>query len=122
MAPTSCGIYIVESEISVVLMAMRRGNLWNSNTHQDANTENLIKEFTTLKKSLNNVTDFTSLDTVEFLMPFLDVIRSEDVTGHVTGVALSSVHKFLSYDLLDSSKAGVKVAVENLADAVTHAR
>ena len=33
----------VESEISVVLTAMRRGNLWSSNTHQDANTENLIK-------------------------------------------------------------------------------
>eukprot|EP00090_Calanus_glacialis_P001547 TRINITY_DN11122_c0_g1_i1.p1 TRINITY_DN11122_c0_g1~~TRINITY_DN11122_c0_g1_i1.p1 ORF type:complete len:1921 (+),score=712.97 TRINITY_DN11122_c0_g1_i1:73-5835(+) len=122
MGPSSCGIYIVESEISLVLMAMKRGNLWNSNTHQDTNTENLIKEFTTLKRSLNTVTDFNSLDTVEFLMPFLDVIRSEDVTGHVTGLALTSVNKFLSYDLIDCGKAGVKIAVENLADAVTHAR
>ena len=122
MGPSSRGIYIVESEISVVLMAMKRGNLWNSNTHQDTNTENLIKEFTTLKRSLNTVTDFTALDTVEFLMPFLDVIRSEDVTGHVTGLALTSVNKFLSYDLIDCGKVGVKVAVENLADAVTHAR
>jgi len=122
MGPSSCGIYIVESEISVVLMAMKRGNLWNSNTHQDTNTENLIKEFTTLKRSLNTVTDFNSLDTVEFLMPFLDVIRSEDVTGHVTGLALTSVNKFLAYDLIDCGKVGVKIAVENLADAVTHAR
>jgi len=122
MGPSSCGIYIVESEISVVLMAMKRGNLWNSNTHQDTNTENLIKEFSILKRSLNTVTDFNSLDTVEFLMPFLDVIRSEDVTGHVTGLALTSVNKFLSYDLIDCGKVGVKVAVENLADAVTHAR
>jgi len=122
MGPSSCGIYIVESEISVVLMAMKRGNLWNSNTHQDTNTENLIKEFTTLKRSLNSVTNFTELDTVEFLMPFLDVIRSEDVTGHVTGLALTSVNKFLSYDLIDCNKVGVRVAVENLADAVTHAK
>jgi len=122
MGPSSRGIYIVESEISVVLMAMKRGNLWNSNTHQDTNTENLIKEFATLKRSLNAVTDFTTLDTVEFLMPFLDVIRSEDVTGHVTGLALTSVNKFLSYDLIDCGKAGVKMAVENLADAVTHAK
>ena len=55
-------------------------------------------------------------------MPFLDVIRSEDVTGHVTGLALSAVHKFLSYDLIDADKPGARVAVENLADAVTHAR
>ena len=122
MGPAMRGLYILESEISVVLMAMKRGNMWNSNTNQDANTENLIKEFMALKKSLGLVADFGSLDTVEFLMPFLDVIRSEDVTGYVTGLALSAVHKFLSYDLIDCEKPGVNVAVENLADAVTHAR
>ena len=48
--------------------------------------------------------------------------RSEDVTGHVTALAINSVNKFLSYDLIDCEKPGVKIAVENLADAVTHAR
>ena len=96
--------------------------MWNSNSHQDTNTENLIKELMTLKKSLSNVTEFETLNTVEFLMPFLDVIRSEDVTGHVTALAINSVNKFLSYDLIDLNKPGVKIAVENLADAVTHAR
>ena len=48
--------------------------------------------------------------------------RSEDVTGHVTALAINSVNKFLSYDLIDVTKPGVRVAVENLADAVTHAR
>ena len=75
MSPSSQGIYIIDSEISIVLMAMRRGNLWNSNSHQDTNTENLIKELITLKKSLTTATDFKTLNTVEFLMPFLDVIR-----------------------------------------------
>ena len=28
----------------------------------------------------------------------------------------------MSYDLIDCGKPGVKIAVENLADAVTHAR
>ena len=55
-------------------------------------------------------------------MPFLDVIRSEDVTGHVTGLALTSVNKFLSYNMIDESRDNVTSAVENLADAVTHAR
>ena len=48
--------------------------------------------------------------------------RSEDVSGHVTALAINSVNKFLSYDLIDCGKSGVKIAVENLADAVTHAR
>ena len=51
-----------------------------------------------------------------------NIFRSEDVTGHVTALAINSVHKFLSYDLIDVTKPGVRVAVENLADAVTHAR
>ena len=75
MSPSSQGIYIIDSEISIVLMAMKRGNLWNSNSHQDTNTENLIKELMTLKKSLTIITDFKNINTVEFLMPFLDVIR-----------------------------------------------
>jgi len=120
--PLSRGLYIVESEICVLLTAMKRGNLWSSNTHQDDNTENLIKEFSALKKSLGTVESFSELDTVEFLMPFLDVIRSEDVTGHVTGLALTAVNKFLAYDMIDADKPNVCSAVENLADAVTHAR
>ena len=75
MGPTSHGLYIVESEITVVLMAMKRGNLWNASSQQDANTENLIKEFSSLKRRLATLPDFSALDTVEFLMPFLDVIR-----------------------------------------------
>ena len=57
-----------------------------------------------------------------FLGPFLDVIRSEVVTGPVTGLALASVNKFLSYQLLHENQPNIASAVENLADAVTHAR
>jgi len=40
------------------------------------------------------------LDVNVFLGPFLEVIRSEETTGPMTGVALSAVNKFLSYGLL----------------------
>ena len=68
---------------------------------------------------LRNLDD---LDPVLFLTPFLDVIRSEVVTGPVTGLALDAMHKFLSYELLHVGMRDVANAVENLADAVTHAR
>lgn len=35
-----------------------------------------------------------------FLRPFLEVVRSEDTTGPITGLALTSVNKFLSYGLV----------------------
>ena len=46
------------------------------------------------------LTDLGEVDVNVFLGPFLDVIRSEDTTGPITGVALSSVNKFLSYGLI----------------------
>uniref|UniRef100_A0A674KDN9 Golgi-specific brefeldin A-resistance guanine nucleotide exchange factor 1 n=1 Tax=Terrapene triunguis TaxID=2587831 RepID=A0A674KDN9_9SAUR len=57
-----------------------------------------------------------------FLRPFLEVIRSEDTTGPITGLALTSVNKFLSYALIDPSHEGTAEGMENMADAVTHAR
>ena len=57
-----------------------------------------------------------------FLTPFLDVIRSEVVTGPVTGLALDAMQKFLSYELLHVETTGAANAVENIADVVTHAR
>ncbi len=44
--------------------------------------------------------DVSTMDVNEFLSPFLAVIRSEVTTGPITGVALSSVHKFLTYGLI----------------------
>ncbi|KAK7901666.1 hypothetical protein WMY93_018435 [Mugilogobius chulae] len=57
-----------------------------------------------------------------FLRPFLEVVRSEDTTGPITGLALTSVNKFLSYGLIDASHEAAAEAMENMADAVTHAR
>lgn len=44
------------------------------------------------------------------------------VTGPVTGLALDAMQKFLSYELLHVETTGAANAVENIADAVTHAR
>uniref|UniRef100_A0A4W5NUZ6 Golgi-specific brefeldin A-resistance guanine nucleotide exchange factor 1 n=1 Tax=Hucho hucho TaxID=62062 RepID=A0A4W5NUZ6_9TELE len=57
-----------------------------------------------------------------FLRPFLEVVRSEDTTGPITGLALTSVNKFLSYGLIDPNHEAAAEAIENMADAVTHAR
>ena len=44
--------------------------------------------------------DLDELTPNEFLGAFLEVIRSEDTTGPITGLALTSVNKFLSYGLI----------------------
>lgn len=49
-----------------------------------------------------------------FLRPFLEVIRSEDTTGPITGLALTSVNKFLSYALIGKCLHNDMGAVEHL--------
>ena len=52
-----------------------------------------------LKKKRNKIRDYNMLS-IHFEGPFLEVIRSEDTTGPVTELALSSIFKFLSYGLI----------------------
>lgn len=46
------------------------------------------------------LSDLDEVTPNEFLTPFLAVIRSEETTGPITGLALTSVDKFLSYGLI----------------------
>ncbi|XP_077999496.1 Golgi-specific brefeldin A-resistance guanine nucleotide exchange factor 1-like [Glandiceps talaboti] len=116
------GIYIVQGEMSLVVTAMRRNSRWSSHSPQDEDQDPLLGNFSQLKEVINNISDLIEVEPNVFLTPFLDVIRSEDTTGPITGLALSSINKFLSYGLVDSSCEGAAAAIENMADAVTHAR
>lgn len=44
--------------------------------------------------------ELSDLEPNVFLRPFLEVVRSEDTTGPITGLALTSVNKFLSFGLI----------------------
>ncbi|KAK3091515.1 hypothetical protein FSP39_020408 [Pinctada imbricata] len=116
------GIYIIQGEISLVVTAMRRTSRWTSHSHQDDESDPLLSSFSQLKDVLNSIADLDEIEPNSFLGPFLEVIRSEDTTGPITGLALTSVNKFLSYGLVDPSTETAPAAIENIADAVTHAR
>nr|CAD7256018.1 unnamed protein product [Timema shepardi] len=116
------GIYVLQGEMATLLTAMRRGARWSSHSHQDEEQDILIRSFTDLKDILNQIGDLRELDSSHFLGPFLEVIRSEETTGPVTSLALAAINKFLSYGLVDPTSKSVATTVDNIADAVTHAR
>ncbi|XP_078055477.1 Golgi-specific brefeldin A-resistance guanine nucleotide exchange factor 1 isoform X2 [Mustelus asterias] len=115
-------IYIVQGEINCVVGAIKRNSRWTTHTPLDEEQDLLLNSFNQLKEVLNNITDLLEIEPNVFLRPFLEVIRSEDTTGPITGLALTSVNKFLSYGLIDPSHDGAAEGIENMADAVTHAR
>ncbi|KAM4600045.1 Golgi-specific brefeldin A-resistance guanine nucleotide exchange factor 1 isoform 1-T1 [Fundulus diaphanus] len=115
-------IYIVQGEITTVVGAIKRNSRWNNHTSLDEEQDPLLNSFGHLKEILNNIKDLSDVEPNLFLRPFLEVVRSEDTTGPITGLALTSVNKFLSYGLIDSNHEAAAEAIENMADAVTHAR
>ncbi|XP_072165610.1 Golgi-specific brefeldin A-resistance guanine nucleotide exchange factor 1-like [Diadema setosum] len=122
ITPPKNGIYVVLGEIQLVVTAMRRSSRWSSHLPQEEDQDPFLASFAQLKEILNTVPDLGAIEPNVFLSPFLDVIRSDDTTGPITGLALSSVNKFLSYGLLDPTIEGAAQGIENVADAVTHTR
>lgn len=110
------------------------------------NSDSLSKAFNELKESVLQIEDLKQLSPEVFLAPFLEAIRSEETTGPITSIALSAVNKFLSYGLIgelesccftvqyvdakkfllpthpDPTNPNKASIVQNIADAVTHAR
>ncbi|XP_005995194.1 Golgi-specific brefeldin A-resistance guanine nucleotide exchange factor 1 isoform X2 [Latimeria chalumnae] len=115
-------IYIVQGEITTVVGAIKRNARWSTHMPLDEEQDPLLYSFSHLKEVLNSITELSEVEPNVFLRPFLEVIRSEDTTGPITGLALRSVNKFLSYGLIDPSHEGAAEGIENMADAVTHAR
>nr|XP_019949096.1 PREDICTED: Golgi-specific brefeldin A-resistance guanine nucleotide exchange factor 1 isoform X2 [Paralichthys olivaceus] len=115
-------IYIIQGEIGTVVGAIKRNSRWNTHTPLDEEQDPLLNSFGHLKEILNSITELCDIEPNIFLRPFLEVVRSEDTTGPITGLALTSVNKFLSYGLIDANHEAAAEAIENMADAVTHAR
>ncbi|XP_045067542.1 Golgi-specific brefeldin A-resistance guanine nucleotide exchange factor 1 isoform X3 [Coregonus clupeaformis] len=115
-------IYIVQGEICTVVSSIKRNSRWNTHTPLDEEQDPLLNSFSHLKETLNNIKELSDVEPNVFLRPFLEVVRSEDTTGPITGLALTSVNKFLSYGLIDANHEAAAEAIENMADAVTHAR
>ncbi|CAH2247878.1 jg12242 [Pararge aegeria aegeria] len=116
------GIFVVQGEMAMLVTAMRRSTRWGSHSFPNDEYDVLMRTFQDLKTILNQVDDLRLLDPSTYLSPFLEVIRSKETTGPVTSLALSSIHKFLSYGLIDPTHPSVPATVEDIADAVTHAR
>ncbi|GAA50645.1 Golgi-specific brefeldin A-resistance guanine nucleotide exchange factor 1, partial [Clonorchis sinensis] len=149
MAPSNA-LSIVQSEISLLSTALKcnarisfRGYqvcspyLYFFLTFQEEMKSPVYKNFVQLRSILNSVSSLNEVEPLVYLTPFLEVIRAEDVTGPITGLALTAVDKFLSYGLLEvpstdsaewvathgpRSFRSVSMAVEAIADFGTQAR
>ncbi|EXB65278.1 Pattern formation protein [Morus notabilis] len=116
---------MINSEIGAVLAVMRRNVRWGVRymSGDDELEHSLIQSLRALRKTIFTwKSHWNTIDPAEYLVPFLDVIRSDETGAPITGVALSSVYKILTLDVIDQNTVSVKDAMHLLVDAVTSCR
>ncbi|XP_044468061.1 ARF guanine-nucleotide exchange factor GNOM-like [Mangifera indica] len=116
---------MINSEIGAVLAVMRRNVRWGIRYvgDDDQLEHSLIHSLKELRKQIflwQN--QWHTIDPAVYLQPFLDVIQSDETGAPITGVALSSVYKILTLDVLDLDTVNVGDAMHLIVDAVTSCR
>ncbi|OZJ02551.1 hypothetical protein BZG36_04503 [Bifiguratus adelaidae] len=99
-----------------------RGNLAEKSTNYRNQESPLMNSFTTLRAYLTSLQRIEDLDAHLLLTPFLDVIRTGDTTGPITGAALTSVERFLQYGIINGHSNGLPHAMAALSSAATHCK
>uniref|UniRef100_A0A7N1A1Q1 SEC7 domain-containing protein n=1 Tax=Kalanchoe fedtschenkoi TaxID=63787 RepID=A0A7N1A1Q1_KALFE len=116
---------MINSEIGAVLAVMRRNARWGGRymTGDDQLEHSLIQSLKALRRQIFSwQNQWATVDPALYLQPFLDVIRSDETGAPITGVALSSVYKILTLDVLDMNTVNVEDAMHFVVDAVTSCR
>jgi len=119
---------LLNTEIAAVVTAMRQNSKWAvipRYTDEDIGDDLLLEKFKALRRKVFRWTDWSEVDALEYLTPFLEVVRSAETSGPITAMALSSINKLISHELIGSSAGsshGLALAMHNTAEAVTHCK
>ncbi|XWS32905.1 hypothetical protein CRYUN_Cryun22dG0031200 [Craigia yunnanensis] len=116
---------MINSEIGAVLAVMRRNVRWRVRyvADDDQLEHSLIHSLKELRKQIFSWQhQWQNVDPVVYVRPFLDVIQSDETGAPITGVALSSIYKILTLDVLDLDTVNVGDAMHLIVDAVTSCR
>ncbi|KAI3433020.1 SEC7 domain-containing protein [Psidium guajava] len=116
---------VINTEIAAVLAVMRRNVRWGGRymSGDDQLEHSLIQSLKALRKQIFSWQhQWHTVNPILYLQPFLDVIRSDETGAPITGVALSSVYKILTLDMIDQTTANVEDAVHLIVDSVTSCR
>lgn len=78
----------------------------------------LLVSLKELKHQISSKNGFLSIEPLSILKPFFSVIRSEELTGPITGIALTSIEKFLRHPWINSSMDGAKAILNEIIEAI----
>lgn len=112
---------LLNSEIAAVITAMRQNAKWavvpgkyNEEDHMEP--EPHYDDFRTLRRKIFEWEDWPSISPLDYLTPFLKLVREPEVSGPITGVALTSIWRLLTSNIIDLSTTGVEEALNQIVE------
>lgn len=82
----------------------------------------LLSSFLQLRSMLTEARDVHDIDSLTLLQPFLLVIKSLSTSGHITGLALNAVSKFLHYEIVSARSKNIQSLLIQIISSLTHCR
>lgn len=120
--------HLLLGEVNDIVSAMKFNKLKIMQADQSSNlvktVDGSLQSFIKLQKTLEGLPHRgpQSLDGLDYLQPFLDVIKSDDITAPITAMALSAIHKFVQCGFLAVGNAYSERGVRSIVLAVARCR
>jgi hypothetical protein len=108
--------------IASTVALMRRNAKFGASGYGGGVEDPLLQGFRTLRRQLYAWRDWHAVAPLEYLAPFLAVVRSDETSGPITGAALAALYAVLAAGLVRPEAPGATEAMHALVDAVTHCR
>ncbi|AQZ18685.1 GEA2 (YEL022W) and GEA1 (YJR031C) [Zygosaccharomyces parabailii] len=93
-------------------------NNLSTNKHNDP----LLSGFVQLRLMLNNLETLEEIDSLTLLQPFLLTISTSSISGYITSLALDSLQKFLTMNVINESSKNHVAAIREAVNSLTHCR
>ena len=104
-------IQIIQNEIATLITSMRKVSTsrWGTTStfrSIDEEPDEFLKSLYFLRSALIPLSNIYDLDCSLLLAPFIGIIRDENISGYITGLALLSLNKFIIYEVINANSKG----------------
>ncbi|SCV05001.1 LANO_0G16314g1_1 [Lachancea nothofagi CBS 11611] len=93
-----------------------------NNLSTTKNKDPLLSGFVQLRLMLNNLSSLDYIDSLTLLQPFLLVISTPTISGYITSLALDSLQKFITFNIVSDLSSNHTIAYREAVNALTHCR
>ncbi|CAI4059989.1 hypothetical protein SKDZ_05G0460 [Saccharomyces kudriavzevii ZP591] len=93
-------------------------NNLNANKHNDP----FLSGFIQLRLMLNKLKNLENIDSLTILQPFLLIVSTSSISGYITSLALDSLQKFFTLNIINESSNNYIGAYRATVNALAHCR